>query len=95
MFNGIEILVLSLCLGKYDCTHASSAYYATPEVKEYISRVKNKTTKFVGQDNMKLITLTAPAIAIGFGGSGNIRLSKNWSLEVGGSGGKIIIHFDY
>jgi uncharacterized protein with gpF-like domain len=89
----IEVLVLSLCIGGYECNTALKAAYAgKPEYKQATKRVKNKAESALGRPT----TVAIPAIvSIMMQKTLNIRLTKNLTAVHNSDTIKLVYGFSF
>jgi hypothetical protein len=87
----LEILVLSLCLGQYECSAASKAYYAQhPRLKVLAQSAERRLKKGTNET----ILYTAPAIyALATGQPSQFRISKYFSC--GGAASSVECKYTY
>lgn len=75
-----EALVIFACINSTGCKETSTQYYSThPEVKQMIERQERKVKEFVGP---YLVEAIGPVLFVAVGGTGTVRLYKNWSLQI-------------
>lgn len=82
-----EALVILACLEGKGCTETSQHYYNThPEIKIVVENGKKTIERYTGET---FIQITGPLIFAAAGGTGTIRLSKHFSLQVNRESGII------
>lgn len=76
---GLEVLVLSLCLGDYKCDQASKAYYyQRPHIRATAKSVKRDINYYVGEN---VAYTTGALILLSTGHKAQIKISRNFSLQ--------------
>jgi len=76
----MESLVIYSCVIGKGCQQTSTAYYEShPEIKQFVHKNEERVKQFVGP---VFIQSVAPFWFLAAGGTGNIRLSKEFSLEL-------------
>lgn len=75
-----EALVIFACVNSSGCTETSTQYFNThPEIKEVIMHHEKKVEKILGPT---FIQAFGPMIFAAAGGTGAIRLSKHFNLQI-------------
>ena len=75
-----EFLVIIACLNGKGCSETSNAYYqAHPELQEMVHVQEKKIKDYCGPI---VVETAGPFLFIVAGGTGNIKLYKNLSLEI-------------
>lgn len=75
-----EALVIFACMNSTGCAETSSQYYVVhPEVKRYIQHKENAAKNYVGPGVIETI---GPFVYVAMGGTGNLRISKNFSFQL-------------
>lgn len=74
-----EALVIFACLKSAGCSETSTQYFNThPEVREMIERHEKSITEAVGSNAIRFV---GPFIFAAAGGTGTVRMDKNFSLQ--------------
>jgi hypothetical protein len=74
-----ELLVIFACLNSTGCTETSGHYYNThPQVQEIVKKSEKMVKHYVGP---RVIESVGPVLMVAAGGSGTIRLNRNFSLQ--------------
>lgn len=83
-----EALVILACTTSKGCQETSSHYYNTnPQLREVVERNEKKIEKFIGP---QIIAIFGPMIYIAAGGTGTVRISKYFSLQLNHEKGMIV-----
>lgn len=76
-----EALVIFACLNSTGCSETSSHYFNThPDMKEMVKKHERKVEEYVGP---YVIATVGPVLHIASGGTGTVRLNRQFSLQVG------------
>jgi hypothetical protein len=74
-----EVLVIIACLKTSGCTQTSNNYYALhPEIKTMLEEKENNIKNYVGPYVVGVVT---PFIYLATGGTANIFINENFSLQ--------------
>ena len=95
MFTGVEWLVIGLCASGSGCSHAASAYYAMPEVKEFAAKAESNVKQEVGHTAVLTAGYVVPVIAAVAGRGGSLRLNQYFSVELNKDQERIVLQFHY
>lgn len=83
-----EALVIFACLNSTGCQETSSHYYNTnPAFREVVEQNEKKVEKFVGPAVLQTV---GPLLYAAAGGTGTVRLDKNFSLQISTKKGMIV-----
>lgn len=75
-----EALVVFACVKSAGCNETSSHYYSThPEFRQIVEKNERKVKEIVGPAFLKLY---GPIIFAAAGGTGTVRLTKHFSLQM-------------
>lgn len=75
-----EALVIFACVNSSGCSETSSHYFNThPEVREIVKRNERIVEKFIGP---YVIQTAGPLLYVVAGGTGTVRLSKYFNLQL-------------
>lgn len=91
---GIEaLIVVAACLNGVGCQETSTQYYeSTPELKRFIEKHEKKAEEVAGP---VFVSIIAPAIYAYIGGTGNVRLTELFSLQVGPKTNILVLRKDF
>ena len=88
-----EALVIFACINSTGCSETSSHYYNThPEVREIVQKHEKLAEKYIGP---VVIQTVGPILYIASGGTGTIRLSRNWSLQLSRGNGTLAYRLEW
>jgi len=88
-----EALVIFACINSTGCSETSSHYYNThPEIKEIVQKHEKLAEKYIGP---VVIQTVGPVLCVASGGTGTIRLSRNWSLQLGRDRGTLAYRLEW
>lgn len=88
-----EALVIFACLNGTGCQETSSHYYnSSPTLQQSVQNGETKVTKYVSP---VLIQTVGPAAFIAFGGTGNVRLDRHFSLQLNKQKGILIFSKEF
>ena len=74
-----ELMVALSCLSNHGCSETIHVYYAyNPIVERMVVNDTKRVSKYVGHD----VAILAPIVFIMAGGSGSVRLTTYFSLDV-------------
>jgi hypothetical protein len=75
-----ELLVVFACLNSTGCKETSNAYYSThPELKQLVKKHEIKVRKLFGP---YVIETAGPLLYVVSGGTGTVRLSQQFSVQI-------------
>lgn len=75
-----ESLVIFSCLKSVGCSETSAQYFHTyPDVREMIENNGKKVEQFIGPSVVQTI---GPVLYAASGGTGTVRINKNFSLQI-------------
>lgn len=88
----VELLIIAVCAGDYQCDQALKAYYAyRPEIQQTARKYTKKATKKIEQEVGEYVAFTVPALVMAASGkSYQIKITKTISFSLGRSSGNII-----
>lgn len=88
-----EALVIFACINSTGCSETSSHYYNThPEIREIVQKHEKLAEKYIGP---VVIQTVGPVLYIASGGTGTIRLSRNWSLQLNQEKGTLAYRLEW
>lgn len=75
-----EFLVIFACINSTGCQETSTRYFEVhPEVKALVKEHERKVTQIIGP---KFLQTVGPVLYTAAGGTGTVRLSKHFSLQL-------------
>lgn len=86
----LEVLVLSFCIGQFECGTALKAYYnEKPHLKSYARKKIRRARDMAGD---RLAYAVAPVVVLAAGGTAQIKISRQFSC--GGGDDKFMCFFN-
>lgn len=80
----LESLILGLCIGGWECSTATQAYYAqNKDLQERVKYYERYGKRVIGPNGEAVVAVLAPMIALGSGQEASFRVSNHLSLKVG------------
>lgn len=88
-----EALVIFACIHSTGCQETSSQYFLEhPEVKQMVKKQENNIKELFGP---YIIETLGPALYVATGGTGTIKLHRNWSLQLSSESGILSFRRDF
>ncbi len=76
-----EAVVILACVTSKGCSQTSGHYFNTnPESKKIMKKHEKKIRDYIGHEEALLVI--GPTLFFAAGGTGTIRLAKNWNLQL-------------